>query len=239
MGMPVTVEVVDKSVTRADIKEIYAYFKYIDSKFSTYKKTSEITLINEGKIGKSKFSRDMRRVLKLSDKTRRETGGFFDIRKNGKYDPSGLVKGWAIFNAAKLLKKRGFKNFYINAGGDVQSFGRNKNGEPWKVGIRNPFKDGEIIKVVDPRNRGVATSGNYERGNHIYNPKTGGEISSDIVSLTVIGPNIYEADRFATAAFVMGENGVNFIEKLPGFEGYMIDRSGIATYTGGFEKFVI
>ena len=60
----------------------------------------------------------------------------------------------------------------------------------------------------------------------------------DIVSLTVIGPNIYEADRFATAAFAMGKRGINFIETCPGLEGYMVDAAGMATETTGFSSFV-
>lgn len=238
MGMPITVEVVDKSIVKDDIDEVYSYFKYIDQKFSIFKPKSEITLINKGKINKSKFSKDMIEVFKLADKTRQETDGFFDIKRSGKYDPSGLVKGWAIFNAAKLLLKKRFRNFYIDAGGDIQSFGRNKKGEPWKVGIRNPFSSKEIIKVIDPHDCGVATSGIYERGNHIYSPEIGKKVSDDIVSLTVIGPNIYEADRFATGAFAMGNAGINFIENLLGFEGYMINKEGIATYTSGFQNFI-
>jgi thiamine biosynthesis lipoprotein ApbE len=62
---------------------------------------------------------------------------------------------------------------------------------------------------------------------------------TDVVSLTVIGPNVYEADRFATAAFAMGKKGIYFIEQLPGFEGYMIDTSAQATYTSGFERYVL
>jgi thiamine biosynthesis lipoprotein len=55
----------------------------------------------------------------------------------------------------------------------------------------------------------------------------------------VIGPNVYDADRFATAAFAMGRNGIEFIEKLAGFEGYLIDQERQATYTSGFERLVI
>ncbi len=57
--------------------------------------------------------------------------------------------------------------------------------------------------------------------------------------MTVIGPDVYEADRFATAAFAMGRMGVAFVEGLDGFEGYMIDAQGIATYTSGFERYVL
>ena len=107
------------------------------------------------------------------------------------------------------------------------------------MGIRNPFNMAEIIKVLRVCNEGVATSGTYIRGLHIYNPKSQGELVTDIVSLTVIGPNIYEADRFATAAFAMGREGILFIERLRGFEGYMIDDTGEATLTSGFEEYVI
>ena len=85
----------------------------------------------------------------------------------------------------------------------------------------------------------MATSGTYVRGQHIYNPHEPTKLIQDIVSLSVIGPDILEADRFATAAFAMGEQGIYFIENLPGFEGYMVNAQGIATQTTGFGAFVL
>ena len=99
-------------------------------------------------------------------------------------------------------KNEGIKNFYVNAGGDIQTLGKNSEGKCWSVGIRNPFNpENEIVKVIYPRGKGVATSGSYLRGNHIYNPLNLSDELKDIVSITVIGPNVLEADRFATAAF--------------------------------------
>ena len=115
---------------------------------------------------------------------------------------------------------------------------KNDAGQDWRVGIRNPFNMDEIVKVLSATECGVATSGTYVRGQHIYNPKDEGQLVLDILSLTVIGPDIYEADRFATAAFVMGKAGIAFIESLEGFEGYMIDKDKRATYTSGFERYV-
>jgi FAD:protein FMN transferase len=238
MGMPVTVEVLDASVTEAHIDEVYGYFEYIDEKFSTYKATSEITQINEGKLALADSSKDMKTVFRLSQKTREETYGYFDILRHGRYDPSGLVKGWAIYRAAHILRKHRFKNFYVDAGGDIQVYGKNEQGQNWQVGIRNPFNIDEIVKVVSVSNRGVATSGTYIRGQHIYNPNIDGELETPILSLTVVGSNIYEADRFATAAFAMGGDGIYFIESLKGFEGYMIDQQGRATMTTGFEDYI-
>jgi thiamine biosynthesis lipoprotein len=172
----------------------------------------------------------------LSEKTKNETLGYFDIKKpDGMLDPSGVVKGWAIQNAAEFLLKEGYRNFYVDAGGDIQSHGLNAVGNEWSVGIRNPFDVEKITKVLYARGQGIATSGSYIRGQHIYNPHIPEKKLQDLVSLTVIGSNILEADRFATAAFAMGKEGINFIEQLPGFEGYAIDSSGMATMTSNFE----
>ena len=239
MGMPITVEIIDDFGALDIFDEIYSYFEYIDNKFSTYKNTSEISLINKGKVKQNEYTRDMHLVFELSEQTKKQTGGYFDICNNGRYDPSGLVKGWTIFNAANLLKNKGFLNFYIDAGGDIQVSGKNKEEKNWRVGIKNPFNNEEIIKILSIDDKGVATSGTYIRGQHVYIPKKKGLPITDIVSITVIGPNIYEADRFATAAFAMEKNGISFIENLAGFEGYMVDKDGIATMTSGFEKYVI
>lgn len=236
MGMPVVVEIIDDTVSQKALDEVFNYFTLIDERFSTYKTTSEITLWNEGKIIDAQLSDDTKKVLELSLETKEQTDGFFDIFFNGKCDPSGLVKGFAIHNAADILRKNGFKNFYVEIGGDIEVEGRNDKNEKWSIGIRNPFNREEIIKVVYLSGCGIATSGTSIRGSHIYNPKMK-KPAEEIVSLTVIGPNIYEADRFATAAFAMGEKGIEFIEGLPGFEGYMISHEGLATYTSGFKEY--
>lgn len=95
------------------------------------------------------------------------------------------------------------------------------------------------MKVLALTQQGIATSGTAARGQHIYDPYHRSRPLTDIASITVIGPNIYEADRFATAAFAMGRKGIQFIERLTGFEGYMIDADGCATFTSGFERYVL
>jgi FAD:protein FMN transferase len=238
MGMPVTVHISDKKATARDIDRVFDYFIYVDNKFSTYKEESEISRINNHQLKADRYSNDMKIVLKLCEQTKLETDGYFNIIRNGRLDPSGLVKGWAIFNAANLIEKWGFENFFVDAGGDIQTHGKNENGQPWKIGIRNPFDRRQVVKVIRVDHQGVATSGTYIRGQHIYNPFKPDQQITEIVSLTVIGPNIYEADRFATAAFAMGKEGIDFVGKLNGFEGYMIDNSGTATFTDGFNNFV-
>ena len=237
MGMPVEIEVVGENVQDA-LDDAFSYLVLVDERFSTYKAGSEISRINRGEHAADAASEEMKEVLAISTKTKEETDGYFDIhRPDGSLDPSGIVKGWAIRNAAARIRAAGHENFFVNAGGDIASSGKNVNGEDWSVGIRNPFNKEEVVKVIYPRGRGVATSGSYIRGDHIYNPHAPGEKITDVVSLTVIGPDVLEADRFATAAFAMGKRGINFIGRLPGFDAYQIAPDGTATMTKGFPRY--
>ena len=235
MGMPITIEIIGGK--EKHLSEIFHYFSSVDERFSTYKKTSEITKINNGLLAKKNYSNDMKTVLKLCEETKRKTSGWFDILHNGKLDPSGLVKGWSVFEASKRLKKLGYTDFYVDAGGDIEISGK-KSGNNWNVGIRNPNNRYEIIKIFSLSNRGIATSGTAIRGQHIYNPFVPEEKITEILSLTVIGPNVYEADRFATAAFAMGKKGLSFIESLVGLEGYMVMQDKTAMVTSGLNKYL-
>jgi thiamine biosynthesis lipoprotein len=239
MGMTITVEIADDFAKESEIDMVFAYFESVEKRFSVFKDDSEITLINKGMINQSQYSEDMKTVFALAEKTKKETNGYFDIvTPGGKYNPSGLVKGWAVYNASFLLLEKGFKNFYIEAGGDIQVYGINRQGTKWSVGIQNPFDSSQIVKVIRLKDMGIATSGSYRRGQHIYDPHNANEPLTEIVSVSVIGPNVYEADRFATAAFAMGAKGINFIENLKGFEGYMIDKDGMAIQTSDFVRYL-
>jgi thiamine biosynthesis lipoprotein len=238
MGMPITIEIADACAAVALFDEVFDYFAAIDATFSPYKSDSAISQINRGELALADAGDDVRRIFALAEQTRQQTAGYFNIWRDGRCDPSGIVKGWAIDNAADMLRARGCANFYVDAGGDIQTAGRNDQGHLWRVGIRNPFDMHQIVKVLNVGDAGVATSGTSIRGQHIYNPHALGEPLEEIVSLTVVGPDIYEADRFATAAFAMGRGGIAFIERLDGYEGYQIDAAGMATATSGLARYI-
>ena len=239
MGMPISMAVLDEGACQWDLDAVFAEFTAADRQFSPFKDDSEISRLNRGEIAEQDLTPRMREVFALCEKTKAETAGFFNIvRPDGTIDPCGMVKGWAIRNAALQLTGMGFTDFCIAAGGDIQCHGVNDEGKDWTVGIRNPFQPDEIVKVLIPRGCGVATSGNYLRGDHIYDPHTGRYGSDDIVSLTIIGADVMEADRYATASFAMGRGGIQFIESMPGLEGYEIDRHGMARMTSGLEKYL-
>src|SRR5690242_16313146 len=104
MGMPICVTVADAHVRARDLEAVFAEFIAVDAQFSPFKPESEVCRFNRGEIGADDFSPRMREIIALSEKTRRETGGYFDItRPDGVIDPCGVVKGWAIRNAASML----------------------------------------------------------------------------------------------------------------------------------------
>lgn len=191
--------------------------------------------INDGTLTEQDYSEELRHILALAHSTKAETNGYFDVWHNGVFDPSGIVKGWAIGQAAKMMHRR-TNNFYIEAGGDLQVGGVSPSGDPWKIGIRNPFSRQENIAVVRLTDGAVATSGTAIRGQHIYDPVHAKELTG-IVSLSVIAPNIIDADRMATAAFAMGKDGIKFIDSLHGYAGYMVDKNKVATMTHEWKKY--
>ncbi len=260
MGMLIHLEIVDKDLSLEIFKtisqKVFVFLESVDEKFSTYKSTSEISKINN--LGNFDFmkdknilSKEMLEIFELSEKTKQETNGYFNILNNKTikkfYDPSGLVKGWSIYEAVKILKANNCQNFLIDIGSDIQVNGKNKDGEAWKVGIKNPFNTSQIIKILHlEKCEGVATSAKYAKGEHIYNPYNTQDKLEEIVSVTIVGKNVYEADRFATAVFSMGKEGITFLEHrnilqenlTNKLEGCIIDKNGIVTMTSNFKQYV-
>ena len=237
MGMPITIEIVSDLATSELFERVFAFFAEVDTNYSPFKPDSQVARIDSGELALDAADDEMQSILWLAELTEQQTFGFFTVWQNGRFNPSGIVKGWAIYQAADIVREAGFNNFYIDAGGDVQIYGRNPQAEPWQIGIRNPFDQTQIVKTLSAIDCGVATSGFYQRGRHIYNPHAADDPLDEVVSLTVVGPNVFEADRFATAAFAMGREGIHFIESRPGLEGYMIDKTGMATMSSGFSQY--
>jgi thiamine biosynthesis lipoprotein len=126
-------------------------------------------------------------------------------------DLGAVAKGLAIDAAARELQP--FGDFAIDAGGDLYLGGRNPDGAPWSVGIRHPRLDGQLIDSLRASNQAVCTSGDYERGAHILDPRAG-SVAVAAASVTVVAPTAMLADALATAAFVLGpEEGIRLLER--------------------------
>ncbi len=213
MGLPVSVDIThcdDESVFLA----VFNRLRQIDNKFSTYKNESEVSKYREGKINNNQLSSELKEVLTACQDWEVKTDGYFSAWYDKKFDPSGYVKGWAIAEAGKIIEKSGYQTYCISAGGDI--IARSNSNKVWNIGIQDPINKSKILNKLSISNGAVATSGNYERGEHIINPKSG-KPAGRFLSLTVIGPDIITADVLATAAFAMGSSGIKFINGQKGY----------------------
>jgi FAD:protein FMN transferase len=239
MGMPITVDIIAPQADELRA-QVFRYFEAVDQRFSPYIEMSELCRINRREILANDVSAAMSEVLVLAEDTRLASDGYFNVVKpQGGIDPSGIVKGWAIGKAAAMIAAAGAQNYFVEAGGDIQAKGRSADGSVWRVGVRSPFDSNEIIKVLQLADAGIATSGAYVRGAHIYNPHEPSTELSDIVSMTVVAKSVVDADRFATAAFAMGRDGIYFIEAREGIEAFAVDADGIGIETTGFGAYVV
>jgi len=145
-----------------------------------------------------------------------------------------IGKGYAADKAKSLLISEGAKAGIINASGDMNTWGKQPNGEDWNVAITNPLNKNNAFAVLPITNSAVVTSGDYEKFvtfngkqyTHIIDPRTGYP-STGIISVSVFAPKAELADALATSIFVMGtEVGINRINQLSKIACIIIDDEG-------------
>jgi thiamine biosynthesis lipoprotein len=226
MGMPIVVAVRDGEVP----DDVFDWFRHVDDTFSTFKDGSEISRIRRGELEVGGASDEVQRVLARCAELHEETSGFFDIHRCSPegLDPSGYVKGWSVDEATAILDRTGAREYAINAGGDIRTRGH------WRIGIQHPRERQAVAKVVEGDDLAVATSGAYERGEHVRDPHTASP-PNGILSVTVTGPDLGTADAYATAAFAMGgHRAPNWTARLRGYQAMTILSDGRVLSTPGF-----
>ncbi|MEV4344576.1 FAD:protein FMN transferase [Actinoplanes sp. NPDC049596] len=232
MGTTVSIELTPDrpdDELRALIADVCDWLHEVDARFSTYKADSEVCRFRTGLIKLEDLSPDMRHVLDACADLWRDTDGYFDAYATGSLDPSGYVKGWSVEVAAARLLTAGSTSHYINAGGDIRMRGHHPDGGPWRVGIRHPWEADKVSWVLALTDGAVATSGTYERGDHVVNPRTG-RPARGLRSVTVVGPDLALADAYATAALAMGEAGIAWLAKraADGYDSAVVTDDGRA-----------
>jgi FAD:protein FMN transferase len=219
MGTTVSIDVRRPFVAPQAVEAAVTWFHDVDRRFSPFRIDSEVTRVGTGELAFADASPDVRAMFTLADELHARTGGYFDARRHradGRADPTGVVKGWAVDEAVAGLRLAGAHNVQVVAGGDLVALGEPEPGRPWRIGIRHPDDPLGVAVVLQVRDRAVATSGLYERGGHIVDPHTG-RVPTGLRSLTVVGPTLALADAFATAGFAMGEAGIAWVAGQPGF----------------------
>jgi len=228
MGMPVVVDA--PGAPAAAVDAVFAWLDEVDARFSPFRPGSEVCRIDRGELAPAEAHPDVRAVLSRCERLRAETGGYFDARAGGRLDPCGLVKGWAVDRAGAVLAAAGARSFMIDAGGDVLL-----RGGPWRVGVRHPRRCGALAAVLALTDAAVATSGAYERGDHVLDPVGGGS-ARGALSVTVVGTSLGTVDAYATAAFAMGRRGPAWTARLRGCDAMTVLDGERVLCTAGFGR---
>jgi FAD:protein FMN transferase len=197
----------DPDAARAAVADGIGLLRDAEQRFSRHVETSELAALRRGDLAPDDAGPQLREVLALGAAAHRASAGAFDIvGPDGLPDTDGVVKGWAAQRAADLVVSRGVQDLCLNVGGDVAVRGGPEPGRPWAVAVRHPTRPDDTVAVVHLSDGGVATSGTTERGAHLWDGRTG-RPAGDLVSLTVVAPDLTTADVLATAAFALGESG--------------------------------
>src|SRR3954452_3991198 len=234
MGTVVTFDVRGAEPPAGAIDDAVRWLHEVDAEFSSYRSDSAVSRYDRGELIASGAGYDLRWVISRCEELRSETAGYFDAYANGTFDPSALVKGWAVQRAADGLRAAGIERFCLTAGGDVVAHGRPDAARSWRIGIRHPHDPRAVASIVDADgDLAVATSGLYERGKHIIDP-TSGRTPCGVLSVTVVGPDLGTADAYATAAFAMATAGPEWTLGLDAYEAMTILEDELVLTTPGF-----
>jgi thiamine biosynthesis lipoprotein len=244
MGMPVSIHLRGRGSRTAEaesrVQAAYDELRAVDVLFSPYLWDSEVSRIDRGELRVEDAHPLVAEVVALCETASVLTGGSFDAfylagragpGRRG-FDPTGLVKGWAVQHAAEHLAAGLGCDVSVNAGGDV-AVRPGADPLPWRIGIEDPADPARVLAVLPLTRGGVATSGTARRGAHLVDPSNGRPVA-DALSVTVVGPSLLWADVLATAAFVRGPvDGLDLVEGLTGYEALVVAGDGALTPTSG------
>ena len=210
MGIPMSIDIreTDETTAADAAGAAFAALRDADARFSRYRDDSEVSAVNRGILAESDYSPDLREVIALGEAAQRMSAGAFTLRtSDGSLDTDGVVKGWAAARAARRLDAHRIRVYCLNAGGDVAVAGAPDGAPGWNVGIRSVEDPQSMMAVLTLTGGAVATSGAYERGQHIRDGRTG-RPADTLTTATVIAGDLTTADILATLVFAMGVEGM-------------------------------
>jgi thiamine biosynthesis lipoprotein len=185
----------------------FAEIRTLERNLSRFRHDSEVMRLERGELALDDASPQVREVLVRCDVLRSATDGAFDHRPvvDGRQllDPNAFAKGWIIEQALLHLQFAGVSSYFVNAGGDVVVGAAPPGQSSWRVGITHPDDPGSVFATADLDRAAIATSGRYERGDHIRSTSSGRD--DELTSVSVVGPELATADALATAVFASGE----------------------------------
>lgn len=209
MGSMASLAIRGASTTVVDVAErrVRDWFERVEAALSPYRDDSDLCRWRSGAATLEECSPLLAEVVAAVAGLPAATGGgFHPYDRDGRFDPTGYVKGWAIERAVDLAIDAGVTDACLGIGGDLQMVGRPSAERPWRAGVVDPQDERRLVAIVEAPDGGtwaVATSGDAQRGEHIWAPPlpAARDLLPALRSVTVVGPQLRYADAYATAVW--------------------------------------
>ena len=207
MGTTISLQTFGASADTED--RFFDEIRSLETRLSRYRSDSEVMQLERGELRLDDASPQVREVMVRCDVMRSQTDGAFDHRPvvagRPVLDPNALTKGWIIEQATVHLRMAGVRSYFVNAGGDIIVGAPPPGRDAWRVGIAHPHRPDTVFATVDLADAAIATSGRYERGDHIRRAPSAMGRPDELAGVTVVGPELSTADALATAVLAGGE----------------------------------
>lgn len=239
MGMPISLALRGRyaagPAADAAWAEVVGELRWVDRVFSTWRPDSAVSRLGRGEIALADCPAEVAEVLALGEEAERASGGAFSCFLPGQggelvFDPTGVVKGWAVERAARHLARLDATDFALSAGGDLVCRAVDE-AAPWRIGIEDPHDPTRLIARVPVSTGAVATSGTAHRGSHLVDARTG-LAPEGVASVTVVTGSLTWADIDATAAYAQGRGAADWLRSRPGRTGLVVWADGSTEIVG-------
>ena len=210
--------------------EVVTDLRWVDRVFSLWRSDSAASRLRRRELTLDQAPAEMTEVIDLAEQAERESGGAFSAflpTTDGTvaFDPTGVVKGWAVERAARFLRDLDGTDFCLSAGGDMVCSVVRADSPPWQVGIEDPHDPTRLVARVPVHEGAVATSGAAHRGSHVVDARTG-RPPTGLGSVTVIGPSLTWADIDATTAYAHGPEAADWLRTRSRISGLVVWADG-------------
>ena len=122
-----------------------------------------------------------------------------------------------------MLEMLALPDYLVEVGGEMRLSGSNPKGQPWRIAVEQPSLIQQVQQVIEVVDTAMATSGDYRnyfesdgvRYSHSIDPRSGRPVAHGVASVTVLAATCAEADAWATALTILGEEqGMLLAEQL-------------------------
>ena len=241
-------------------RAVFEEVSRLESLLSSWRDDSEISAFNRQPVGKPlSVSPDTLACVASAIDWARRTDGVFDPTKKPRgfecvqidhetgtltwrdrkhsLDLGGIGKGFALDRARVVLESLGETRALLNFGGQILALDAPPGLDGWPVLVRDPHDPAESAGSYTVTQASVATSGSYERGGHLVDPRHGTVVVTS-GSATVLHRSATAADALSTVAVVAPERIEDHLDetaasllRLGGEEHHESASPGLPTFT--------